>query len=334
MHIAHKYRLYPTKEQEQQLRQFCGSTRWLWNYMLDLNQKQYQINKTFVFVFEQKRLIPELKKTNPWLKETPSQALQQVCFQLDHALKAVWKSGFGFPKFKAKNRSQDSFYVPQTGTHIKITDSGIVIPKLGAIKWKMHRPLPVQGKPKSITITRDNRHWYVSVLCEIPEVDSKPIELAKCVGIDLGITDFAILSNGTKVKSPRFLKAKLHQLKKANGRLAKKKRGSSNHKKQADRVARLHQIVRFQRNDWLHKLSHSLISKYDLICLEDLKTKSLMKGKRQKAMNRSIADQGWSMFTEMLAYKAKLLGKHVTKIDQYAPSTKTCSHCGHVLLHN
>lgn len=334
MNLGFKYRLYPTKEQEARLRQFCGSTRWLWNYMLDLNQKTYSETKKFAFVYDMANLLPELKKEHAWLKETPSQALQQRCMDLDKALKLVWKSKFGFPKFKSRNRCQDSFRIPQQKAngkdyHIKTSASHLTIPKIGEIKWKYHRELT--GKLKSVTISRDNRHWYVSVLCEISDVESKLIDREKTIGIDLGITDFAVLSDGTKIKSPKFLKAKLRHLRKANRQLAKKQKGSNNHRKQSDRIARIHQIIRFQRNDWLHKLSHRLVQKHDLICLEDLKTKSLVKDKKQKPMNRSIADQGWYMFTEMLAYKAKLMGKHVTKIDQYAPSTKTCSNCGHVM---
>lgn len=324
MKLGYKYRLYPTKAQEAQLIGFCGSTRWLWNYMLDLNKKKYETDKQFVFAYDMANRLPALKKEHIWLKEIPSQALQQKCLDLDKALKAVWKSKFGFPKFKSKHKSQDSFRLPQGCV---FSDTTIILPKLGAIKWKYHRELA--GKATSVTISRDGKHWYASVLCEAPEQMPIGVDKNNVIAIDLGVTDFAVLSDGTKIKSPKFLKAKLRQLKKAQRQLAKKQKGSNNRRKQADRVARLHQKIRFQRNNWLHQLSRSLVDQYDLICLEDLNIKGMVKGKKTRHLNRAIADQGWYMFVDQLVYKAKLYGKHTFKIGRWDPSSKTCSSCHH-----
>lgn len=326
MNQAFKYKLYPTKEQVVLLNQITGSTRWLWNYMLDLNKKKYDSEKKFIFMYDMHKFLPDLKKQHDWLKLAPGQALQQKCTDLDRALKSVWKSSFGFPKFKSKGIG-DGFRIPQTNGHIKISDTHITIPKLGEVKWKMHRP--IVGKIKSISITKDCNDWYVSVLCEVDDVISGYINKEKIIGIDLGISSFAILSDGTKIESPTFLKKRCKYLKRYQRQLAKRQKGSNNRKKAAIKVAKEHQYIRNQRHDWLHKTSHDLTEKYDLICLEDLKIKSLMKNKKQRSLNKAISDQGWGMFTSMLKYKAERRGKYITKIDQWAPSSKTCSHCGH-----
>jgi len=328
---AYKYRLIPTAAQENTLSQLAGATRWLWNYMLDLNIKQYAIDKKFVFKYELNRLIPELKKTNEWLKTNPSQSLQAVGFDLDKALQSVWKSKFGFPKFKSKHKSNDSFRIPQTNEHISISDTHIKIPKIGLVKWKYHRP--ISGVVKSITVSRDIDHWYVSVLVETQDVELFGIDPTKCnaIGIDLGISSFLIDNNGNRVASPNFLKKKAARLKRYQRQVSRKSKGSNNRNKARIKLAKWHRGIRNARADWLHKLSTKIVNDHDLICVEDLKTKSLMKHKKQKSLNRAISDQGWGMFLGMLKYKSQQRGKTLTQINQFAPSSKTCSCCGHVM---
>jgi putative transposase len=159
--------------------------------------------------------------------------------------------------------------------------------------------------------------WY-------PIVD---VDKSRTVGIDLGISAFATLSNGDKISSPNFLKRRLRHLKRHQRQLAKKTKGSKNRQRAADRVAKIHRDIRNQRADWLHKTSKELVEKYDVICVEDLKIQELL---QKKQLSRAIADQGWGIFTGMLAYKAKLHGKHLTRIGTYMPSTKTCSSCGSI----
>jgi putative transposase len=327
MHTAYKYRLYPTAEQQNQLKQICGSVRWLWNHMLDMNQKQYAADKKFVFAYDMAMCLPELKKQNNWLKNAPSQSLQQKCMDLDAALKRVWKQKFGFPKFKSKHTAQDSFRIPQTNNQIKINAKNIVVPKLGAIKWVYHRP--ISGIVKSITVSRDVDQWYVSVLCEQDNPTTQPINDTKCVGIDLGISSFVVTSDGQKITKPSHTSNHARRLKRAQRQLACKQRASANRAKAKTRVAKIHRTIRRQRQDFLHKLSNQLVKQYDLIYTEDLKTKSLVENKRQRSLNRAIQDQGWGMFLTMLAYKAARAGKHMVRIDTYAPSSKTCHFCQH-----
>lgn len=329
--IAYKYRLTPTESQEKLLSQLAGATRWIWNYMLDLNKKQYAIDKKFVFSYNMHKLLPDLKKTHEWLKLSPSQSLQHACVDLDRALQSVWKSKFGFPKFKSKHKSKDSFRVPQTNEHIKITDTYIKIPKIGPVKWNYHRP--INGVVKSITVSKDINHWYVSVLVETLDVQITPIDPTKCnaIGIDLGIKSFFIDNNNNKISSPNFLKQKLARLKRYQRRVSRKCKGSKNRDRARIKLAKWHRGIRNARADWLHKLSNKLVNDYDLICVEDLKIKSLMKRKYQKSLNRAISDQGWGTFLLMLKYKSQQQGKTLTQIDQYAPSSKACSCCGHVM---
>lgn len=327
MHTAYKYRLYPTAAQESQLRQISGSVRWLWNHMLDLNQKQHAVDKKFVFVFEMAMQLPDLKKQHEWLKAAPSQSLQQKCMDLDAALKRVWKQGSGFPRFKSKHLGTDSFRIPQTNNQIKTLKKHLVIPKMGAVKWRMHRP--IEGKLKSITINRDVDQWYVSVLCEQGDPTSQLIDPSKCIGIDLGISDFVVTSNGQKISKPRHFSKRSKQLARAQRQLARKQKASKNRAKARTQVAKIHRKIRRQRTDWLHKLSHELTNQYDLICTEDLKTKSLMQNKKQRSLNRAIADQGWGQFLTQLQYKAQRKGRHMVRIDTYAPSSKTCHLCQH-----
>jgi putative transposase len=326
MYKAYRYKLISSTEQKQTLAQWEGSTRWLWNQFLAATTAQYAQDKKFIWGFDLKKTIPSLKSQHDWLKQVPAHALQNVAFDLDRALKrATGKNrDQGFPKFKSKHKSNGSIRIDQVGTHIKVTDSHITIPKIGAVKWRYHRP--VSGVVKSISVTRDIRGWSVSVLCEMPDVEPIVyVDQTRTVGIDLGVSSFATLSTGEKIESQNFLKKQLRKLKYQQRFLRNKKRGSNNSQKQYNHIARIHARIRNQRSDWLHKLSNQITNDYDVICVEDLKVQELLE---KKQLSRSIADQGWSMFVRQLAYKAIHKGKHLTKINTYLPSTKTCSCCG------
>jgi len=326
MLLGYKYKLLPNKAQIEILNQWEGSTRWLWNNFLDQNITQYQIDKKFIWRYDLKKQIPDLKKQYNWLGEVPAHALQNIAFSIDTALHAIKKSKIGFPRFKKKGVSNGQIKIDQTNNHIKTSESHIKIPKIGNIKWIYHRALP--SDLRSVSITKDVDCWYVSCLCEIEDQQQVLIDRDNCIGIDLGIKAFVVTSDQEIIPSPKFLKRSLAKLKWKQRKLSHRKIGSKNRNKERIRVAKLHRKIRNQRLNFLHQTSRRLVNTYDLICTEDLKTKDLM-SKKNTAMNRAISDQGWSMFLGFLKYKCQLYGKHFDQIDKWAASTKTCNACGH-----
>ena len=331
MFKSYRFRLMPNNQQIELLNKWEGHSRWLWNHFLDLEQKEYSANKKFIWRYDLINLIPGLKKQNEWLKEAPSQSLQQIGTSLDTALKGL-KSGKGFPKFKKKNARNGQILIPNQN-QVKTSPTHITMPKIGAVKWKQHRDLPT-GKIKQAQITRDVNKWFVSVLVEIEDVVKLPVDPSTCVsiGIDLGIKHFIVDSNGKKIDSPKFLQQRAHRLKRYQRQVSRKKKGSNNRNKARIKLAIWHLDIANTRKDWLHKLSNEIVNTNDIVCVEDLKTKDLLMRKQQKSLNRQISDQGWGMFLNMLRYKCEHRGKTFTQIGQYEPSSKTCSACGHKVL--
>jgi len=325
MYKAFKYKLKPTTAQLIQLNQIGGGTRWLWNYMLNQNITQYAIDKKFIFNRQMQLLLPNLKIQYPWLQDIPSQSLQQKCADLDKAFKQM-KSGKGFPKYKSKKTSNDSFRIPQTNDHIKPTKTQIQIPKLGWIKWKRH--IPLQGLLKSITIKQENNNWYCVCLCELPDVKQiKIFNKNNVVGIDLGLKDLVITSTGVKYDTPKFYRSKQDKLSKLQRSASKKVKGSNNQNKIKIQIRKLHNKIKNQRSDYLHKISHQITNDYLFIGVENLNIKGMSKNHK---LSKSILDQGWGILLYQLDYKSKRNGGLTIKINRYAPSSKTCSSCGNI----
>jgi putative transposase len=176
-------------------------------------------------------------------------------------------------------------------------------------------------------------HWYVSLVLEVNDVIPAPVDpsTATSIGIDLGIKHFIVDSNGKKIDSPKFLQQKIRRLKRYQRQVSRKQKGSKNRNKARIKLAKWHRDIRNARKDWLNKLSDEIVNTNDIVCVEDLKTKELMTRKSTKSLNRQISDQGWGMFLNMLKYKCEYRGKTFTQIDQYKPSSKTCSTCKHVM---
>lgn len=329
MFKSYRFKLLPNHQQTELLNKWEGHSRWLWNHFLDLEQKEYSANKKFIWRYDLINLIPELKKQNEWLREAPSQSLQQIGTSMDTALKGL-KNGKKFPKFKKKNVRNGQILIQNSPLQIKTSESHISLPKIGQVKWKQHRELPT-GKIKSASITRDVDKWFVSVLVEIPDVVKSHVDpaTATSIGIDLGIKHFIVDSNGKKIDSPKFLQQKAARLKRYQRQVSRKKLGSNNRNRARIKLANWHLDIANTRKDWLHKLSNEIVNTNDIVCVEDLKTKELISRKSTKSLNRQISDQGWGMFLEMLRYKCEHRGKTFTQIDQYKPSSKTCSICGY-----
>jgi len=314
-----KYRLYPTNEQIQLLKQQAGNTRFLWNKFLAENIELHKQTGKFKFSHEMIVSLPNLKKEFDFLNQSFSQSLQMVGRQLDKAMKDCFKKSKGFPKFKKKGKQRDSFTVPQKW---RLAKGFVFIPKIGEVKWVKHRPL--QGKPKHITITQDGEQWYCSVTCEI-EIKEKPIKSEKMIGIDVGLKTFAVFSDGTKIENPKFLRKKEEKLARQQRRLSRKVKGSQNYIKQRMKVQRIHRDIRNARLCFLHKTTHDMITKYDGFVFEDLNIKGMMQNHK---LAKSVSDVAWYEFKRQTKYKSSWNFKVFQEIDRFEPTSKTCCKCG------
>ena len=326
-YTAYKFLLQPTIEQEEILNQWAGSCRWIWNWCLDENKKQYSKDKTFIFRFDLKKQLPKLKQTNTWLKDVPAHALQNRVLDFDSALKRVWQLGFGFPKYKSKYiENHNTFRIDQVNNHIKVRNKNITLPKIGKIKWVKHRS--ISGKLKTITVKKENNKWWCICVCDIGTFNPPTsVNEDGIIGIDLGIKEFLTTNDNTTVDSPKFLNKKLKKIKKLQRLLSRKKKNSNNRLKAKNKLRKVHYKIKCQRNDFLHKTSNAITKQYKIICVEDLDVKSMLK---KHNLSRNIMDQGWYSFISQLQYKSLMNGGTTIKIDRYYPSSKTCSNCSNI----
>lgn len=268
--------------------------------------------------------LTQLKKELTWLKEAESTSLQSSLKNLDRAYRKFFKAYSGYPRFKNKKTHRFSYTCKCVSNNIEIINQNKVkLPKLGIVKIRNN--LSIQGRILSATISQvPSGKYFVSICCDNENI--QPFEKTdSVVGIDLGIKDFAITSDGVKIPNPKYLKQSLDKLAKLQRDLSRKTRGSSNYNKQRIKVARLHEHISNQRKDFLHKVSTQLIKDYDIICLEDLKVSNMLKNHK---LARSISDVSWSTFTSYLNYKSVWHGKQISKISTFFPSSQTCSICG------
>lgn len=326
---AYKFRIYPNGEEEVLINKHFGCTRFIYNWGLNLKNETYQKEKKNLGRFAIQAEIPKMKKTEEyeWLKEVNSQSLQASLQHLDVAYTSFFRNKKGFPKFKSKHDNNKSFEVPSK-TIIDVKNKRISIPKFKqGIKARLHRTIPKKGKIKTSTVSMNpSGQYFISILVEEPikEKKYKKPTMKNSVGVDLGIKDFATLSNGEKIENPRFLKKNLEKLKKAQRKLSKKAKGSNNRKKQRIKVARLHNKIANMRNDFLHKLTTKLVSENQAICLEDLNVKGMIKNHN---LAQAIQDVSWSKFNTLLEYKAEWNSVSILRIGRFEPSSKMCS-CG------
>jgi len=321
MFRAYKYRLYPTNSQKELIHKHCGSVRYLYNLALETKTAAYLGSKITLSRYDLQKQLVELKKELPWLKETNSQSLQSALINLDEAYKKFFK-GAGFPKFKSKH-SKQSFHVPQ---NVKVEGGKLVIPKFKeGIKVVLHRPINGTIKSATLCVTPTGK-YFASILCDTG-IECKPKQKvidSETIGIDLGIKDFAVTSEGEVIANPKFLRNSIERLKVLQQRASKKKLGSNNRKKANKRAALLHEKIKNQRQDFLHKVSNKLIRENQTICLEDLGVKNMIKNHK---LAQAISDVSWSEFNRMIEYKAEWYGVNILRIGRFAPSSKTCE-CG------
>lgn len=321
MYKARKYRIYPTNSQKELIHKHCGSVRFIYNLALEAKTMAYVGSKVNLSRYDLQKQMVDLKKELPWLKECNSQSLQVALLNLDTAYKSFFKGG-GFPAFKKKS-NRGSFNVPQ---NVIVSDNQLIIPKFKeGIKIKLHRDIVGTIKQCTVSFTPTGK-YFVSTLCDTgKEKPSKPkITEANSVGIDLGIKDFAVTSEGEVIQNNRFLKNNIERLKVLQRRASKKKKGSSNRKKANKRVALLHEKINNQRQDFLHKTSSRLVSENQTICLENLGVSNMIKN---HCLAQAISDVSWSEFNRMIEYKADWYGVNLLRIGRFSPSSKTCE-CG------
>ena len=333
---AYKFRIYPTEEQEIFFAKTFGCVRKVYNLMLNDRKKAYEEVKNDP---SKKMIFPtpaKYKEEFPFLKEVDSLALANAQLHLDKAYKNFFRDkSVGFPRFKSKKNPVQSYTTNnQNGTVALIDSKFIKVPKLKSlVRIKLHRQ--PKGMIKSATISRHaSGKYYISLLCK-EEINELP-KTNSAIGIDLGITDFAILSDGQKIDNNKFTskmekKLKREQRKLSRRALLAKKKGiplseAKNYQKQKRKVARLHEKVMNQRTDFLNKLSTEIIKNHDIICIEDLNVKGML---RNHKLARSISDVSWSSFVAKLQYKADWYGREIIKVDTWFPSSQICSECGH-----
>lgn len=326
---AYKYRLYPNKEQKVLIAKHLGSCRFIYNYALAKKVKAFQTDKTNLSRFDIQADLPNMKKSDEycWLKEVNSLSLQASLANLDSAYTKFFREHKGFPKFKSKKDSKQSFSIPQN-TKVDFENGRIFIPKFkSGIKAILHRTF--DGIVKTSTITRTSTgKYFISILVEVdePDVSMKPICENKAVGIDLGIKTFAVLSDGTEIPNPRHLKQSLDKVKKLQRSLSHKTKGSKNRDKARRKLALAHEQVTNRRNDFLHKVTFYLVSNYDTICLEDLNVNGMVKNHH---LAQALGDIAIGTFNTLLEYKAKERGVNILRIGRFEPSSKMCT-CGYI----
>ena len=270
--------------------------------------------------------LTQLKKELIWLKEPDKDSLQKALKDLDMAYQKFFKERTGYPKFKSKKNRHKSYRTSCTNNNICFENRHIKLPKLGLIKVR-DKQIP-QGRILNATISQEsNGHYYCSICCTDVEF-TQPPKTNTNIGIDLGLVDFAIMSDGTKIENPRFYEKSEKKLSKLQRELSRKTIGGSNWNKARIKVANLQKHISNQRKDLLQKITTDIIKTYDVICIEDLDVKS-MKETDSTIRNKRVGDVSWSEFRRMLTYKSQWYGRKLSVIDRYFPSSQICHCCGH-----
>jgi putative transposase len=323
---AYKYRIYPNKQQEGQIQKTFGCKRFVYNQCLAHRQEQYKkynvsMNKTSCNNY----CNQVLKKEYEWLKEVDKFALTNAIYDMDSAYQKFFKEHAGYPKFKSKKNNYKSYTTNFTNNNVEVSfeRDKIKLPKLKWVKAKVHQEFI--GNVKSATISQvPSGKYFVSILVETEHVT---METTGCVvGIDLGIKDLLITSDGDKFDNPKTLYKHEKQLTNLQRQLAHKKKGSNNYHKQKKKIANVYEKITNIRKDNLHKISHQLISENQVIVSENLKVSNMVKNHN---LAKSISDCSWYELTRQLQYKAEWNNRDYIKIDTYFASSQLCNICGY-----
>ena len=324
MNKTFKVRIYPNQEQIDIIEQTFNSTRYLYNYMLNLKEKLYKffgINLNFARMCN---VLTKLKGHKVWIKSVDAVALQQCLKDLDNAYQRFFSGKGKYPKFKSKKRSKNSYRTIQR-VRLDNENHTIKIPKVGSVRFRDKSKFGDITKIYNITISKSSSGKYFASIST--EVDINAFEKTnQSVGVDLGLKDFAIFSDGDRVDNFRYFVNAQKRLAKMQRKLSKKIFGSNNYLKYKIRVARFYDKIKNKRLDFLHKLSNNIVKTYDVICVETLKVKNMMKNHK---LAKSFQDVSLYEFIRQLEYKAKWYGKTISKVDRFYPSSQLCSNCGY-----
>lgn len=319
MNLAHKIRIYPNRAQEQDLIKACGVARFTYNWILGEWSRQYKAGEKPTANKLKKQWNSYKKDLFPWVYESPKDCNQQPIINLGNSFRKFFKKQSNYPQQKKKGIC-DSFYISNDKANI-VDDRWIRLPLIGQIRLA-EKPR-FAAKILSYSVSKDVDRWFVSIAYELPTPSIK-IQNCEVTGIDLGLKDFAVLSDGTRIENPKFLKRLEKRLVRAQRQLAKKQKGSQNRKKARIRVAKIHQRIRDQKSDFIHKFTTNLAKTKQEIVMEDLNVSGMLKNHK---LAQSIANVSWAEFRRQLEYKTKRYGSLLTVVDRFYPSSKTCSNC-------
>lgn len=322
---AYKFRLYPNAEQQILINKTFGCVRFIYNKMLGDKIEHYNSTKQKL-----NNTPAQYKKEYEWLKEVDSLALANAQMNLQTAYNNFFRdTKIGFPKFKSKHKDRKSYTTNYVNGNIQIQGKQIKLPKLGLVNVKFHRQIPKDNTIKSCTISHTpTGKYYISILVEYEEeVTPITINTDNVIGLDMDMKNLFTDSQGNRAEYPRYYRQMQDKLAKEQRRLSKCVRGSNNYHKQKLKVAKLHEKVANQRKDFLHKLSNQIANDYDAVCIENLNMKAMSQCLH---LGKSVADNGWGMFTTFIGYKLVDRGKPIVKIDKWYPSSKMCNVCGNI----
>ena len=332
MKRAYKYKLKPTMKQQQLLLRHFGCARFVYNWGLDLKIKAYQNDNSSLSYVDLAKQLTLLKKQNEykWLNDVTNESLQQSLRCLDTAYKNFFRTKKGFPMFKSKHNNKDCCKFIQN-VQFDFKEWQVKIPKVGWVKICRNKEFDLsQCKIGTLTVCKDKCGTYwITILVDDgnPSPPKAKVEKATSVGVDLGIKDFVILSDGIKFANPKYYEKRQCKLRRLQQRLSKKNKGGMNRDKAKIRLAACSRRIANCRTDYLQKLSTYLVQNYDTICIEDLNVEGMLQNRN---LAKSISSASWSEFRRMLTYKCEWYGKNLLVIGRFEPSSKTCNNCGYI----